>query len=280
MPCAPRTCRPRPTTLKLVGQAPAGGSYDHALKPGETVRIFTGGPLPMGADAIVIQEDTKADGDQDHHPRGAAHRPPHPQGRARLQRPATGRCAAGRTLTTRDVALAAAMNLPWLSVHRKPRVAILSTGDELVMPGEPVGRNQIVSSSGIAVAALVRAWGGEPTLFDIARDDASADPGPHRRRRPARPPDHPGRRLGRRPRPRPGRAQGAGLRHGFLAHRHAPGQAADVRRQGPRPRARPAGQSGLDHGLRAPVPEARDGPHAGPARRPGRRPSRRGSPST
>ena len=64
------------------------------------------------------------------------------------------------------------MNLPWLSVHRKPRVAILSTGDELVMPGEPVGRNQIVSSSGIAVAALVRGWGGEPTLFDIARDDA------------------------------------------------------------------------------------------------------------
>src|SRR6476620_7147561 len=53
-----------PSTLKLVGQAPAGGSYDHALKPGETVRIFTGGPLPMGADAIVIQEDTKADGDK------------------------------------------------------------------------------------------------------------------------------------------------------------------------------------------------------------------------
>ena len=53
-----------PTTLKLVGQAPAGGSYDHALQPGETVRIFTGGPLPMGADAIVIQEDTKAEGDR------------------------------------------------------------------------------------------------------------------------------------------------------------------------------------------------------------------------
>src|SRR6476619_2751926 len=51
-----------PTTLKLVGQAPAGGSYDHALKPGEAVRIFTGGPLPMGADSIVIQEDTKAQG--------------------------------------------------------------------------------------------------------------------------------------------------------------------------------------------------------------------------
>ena len=161
-----------PTTLTLVGEAAAGGSYDHALKPGEAVRIFTGGPLPMGADSIVIQEDTEAKGDKI----------------TILEAPTLGRhirkagldfsvgdtpFAPGRTLTTRDVALAAAMNLPWLTVHRKPRVAILSTGDELVMPGEPVGRNQIVSSSGIAVAALVRGWGGDPTLFDIARDDAA-----------------------------------------------------------------------------------------------------------
>lgn len=160
-----------PTTLTLVGQAPAGGSYDHALQPGEAVRIFTGAPLPMGADSIVIQEDTEADGNKI----------------TILEAPTLGRhirkagldfsagdtpFAAGRRLTARDVALAAAMNLPWLGVHRKPRVAILSTGDELVMPGEPVGRNQIVSSSGIAVAALVRAWGGDPTLFEIALDDA------------------------------------------------------------------------------------------------------------
>jgi molybdopterin molybdotransferase len=160
-----------PTTLKLVGQAPAGGSYDHALKRGETVRIFTGGPLPMGADAIVIQEDTKADGDKItilEAPRPGRH-----IRKAGLDFSAgDAPFKAGRTLTTRDVALTAAMNLPWLSVHRKPRVAILSTGDELVLPGEPVGRNQIVSSSGIAVAALMRAWGAEPTLFDIARDDA------------------------------------------------------------------------------------------------------------
>ena len=160
-----------PTTLTLVGQSPAGGSYDHALKPGETVRIFTGAPLPMGADAIVIQEDTKAEGPRItilEAPRIGRH-----IRRAGLDFKAGDRpFAAGRALTTRDVALAAAMNLPWLSVHRKPRVAILSTGDELVMPGEPIGRNQIVSSSGLAVAALVRGWGGDPTLFDIARDDA------------------------------------------------------------------------------------------------------------
>ena len=161
-----------PTTLTLVGQAPAGGSYDHALKPGEAVRIFTGGPLPMGADAIVIQEDTKAAGDRItilDAPRIGRHIRKSGLDFTAGDRP----FAAGRILTTRDVALAAAMNLPWLTVHRKPRVAILSTGDELVMPGEPVGRNQIVSSSGIAVAALVRGWGGDPTLFDIARDDAA-----------------------------------------------------------------------------------------------------------
>ena len=161
-----------PATLKLVGQAPAGGSYDHALKPGETVRIFTGGPLPMGADAIVIQEDTKADGEKItvlEAPRPGRHVRKAGLDFASGDTPLN----AGRTLTTRDVALAAAMNHPWLSVHRKPRVAILSTGDELVMPGEPVGRNQIVSSSGIAVAALVRGWGGEPMLFDIARDNAA-----------------------------------------------------------------------------------------------------------
>jgi molybdopterin molybdotransferase len=159
-----------PATLTLVGEAPAGGSYDHALKPGEAVRIFTGGPLPMGADSIVIQEDTKAEGTRItilEAPRPGRHIRKagldFAAGDAPLQ--------AGRVLATRDVALLAAMNLPWLSVRRKPRVAILATGDELVMPGEPVGRNQIVSSSGIAVAALVRAWGGEPTLFDIVRDD-------------------------------------------------------------------------------------------------------------
>jgi molybdopterin molybdotransferase len=160
-----------PAVLTLAGQAPAGGSHDEALKPGEAVRIFTGAPLPMGADSIVIQEDTKADGRKV----------------TVLEAPTPGRhirragldfkagdvpFAAGRRLTARDVALLAAMNVPWVGVYRKPRVAILSTGDELVMPGEPVGRNQIVSSSGIAVAALVRGWGGEPTLFDIARDDA------------------------------------------------------------------------------------------------------------
>jgi molybdopterin molybdotransferase len=162
-----------PATLALVGEAPAGGSYDHALKPGEAVRIFTGGPLPMGADSIVIQEDTKAQGKKI-----TILEAPQPGRHIRKAgldfRAGDAPFPAGHTLSTRDVALLAAMNLPWLSVHRKPRVAILSTGNELVLPGEPIGRNQIISSSGIAVAALVRAWGGESTLFDIVRDERDA----------------------------------------------------------------------------------------------------------
>jgi molybdopterin molybdotransferase len=74
----------------------------------------------------------------------------------------------------RQLGLAAAMNRPWLRVARKPRVAILATGDEVVMPGEPVGPNQIVSSNGLALAAFVRCWGGEPVQLGIAPDRSDA----------------------------------------------------------------------------------------------------------
>jgi molybdopterin molybdotransferase len=80
---------------------------------------------------------------------------------------------AGRVLTPVDIGLAAAMNVPWLKVRRRPRVAILPTGDEVVMPGDPVGPNQIVSSNGLALAAYVSAAGGEPVDLGIAPDDAN-----------------------------------------------------------------------------------------------------------
>ncbi|MBM3619229.1 MAG: molybdopterin molybdotransferase MoeA [Alphaproteobacteria bacterium] len=164
-------CARLPATLKVVGSAPAGGSYDQTLRSGEAVRIFTGGPLPTGADTIVIQENTRIDA-----PGGVTIVEGATPGRhirrkgLDFSKGAEG-IAAGHVLTPRDVALAAAMNVPWLTVWRRPRVAILATGDELVMPGEPVGPNRIVSSSGLAVAALVKAWGGEPTVMGIARDD-------------------------------------------------------------------------------------------------------------
>jgi molybdopterin molybdotransferase len=78
--------------------------------------------------------------------------------------------AAGRALTARDVGLAAAMNVPWLRVRRRPRIAILATGDEVVRPGDPVGPNQIVSSNGFALAALIEALGGVPISLGIAGD--------------------------------------------------------------------------------------------------------------
>jgi len=81
---------------------------------------------------------------------------------------------AGRRLSARDVGLAAAMNRPWLLVHRRPRVAILPTGDEVVLPGEPIGRDQIVSSNGIAIEALVIAAGGIAIQMGVAPDDPAA----------------------------------------------------------------------------------------------------------
>ena len=77
---------------------------------------------------------------------------------------------AGRRLTARDIGLAAALNHAWLPVRRRPRVALLATGDELVLPGAPLAAAQIVSSNTVALAAMVRQWGGEPLDLGIARD--------------------------------------------------------------------------------------------------------------
>jgi molybdopterin molybdotransferase len=158
-----------PTRLRVVGAVPAGQSYGRPLGSGEAVRIFTGAPLPEGADAIVIQEDADRDGDIVIVREGA------PSGR--YVRPAGLDFVAGaigiparRRLTARDIGLAAGMDRPWLMVHRRPRVAILSTGDEIVMPGEPVGPNQIVSSNSLALGAFVRACGAVPLQLGIAAD--------------------------------------------------------------------------------------------------------------
>jgi molybdopterin molybdotransferase len=160
-----------PARLKVVGSVPAGQSYAGTLSRGQAVRIFTGAPLPAGADAVVIQEDTTRDGDVvsigEAAPAGHFVRP------AGLDfREGDIGLRAGRRLTARDVGLAAAMNRPWLLVRRKPRIAILPTGDEVVMPGDPVGPNQIVSSNGLALAALVSQAGGIPLHLPIAADDS------------------------------------------------------------------------------------------------------------
>jgi molybdopterin molybdotransferase len=159
-----------PVALALIGEAPAGGAFAGSIGAGECVRIFTGGPLPDGADSVVIQEDTDRDDKvvivKEAPKRGANVREKgidFREGDVLLKR--------GTWLNARDIGLAAAMNRPWLSVTRKPRVAILATGDEIVRPGDPIGPNQIVSSNGPALKAMVTELGGEAIDLGIARDD-------------------------------------------------------------------------------------------------------------
>jgi molybdopterin molybdotransferase len=163
-----------PAVLTEVGEVPAGGAYEGTLAGGQTVRIFTGAPLPDGADAIVIQEDTEAEGERITVKQSAA--------AGTYVRPAgldfrTGEVgiAAGRQLGARDVGLSAAMNVPWLRVRRRPRVAILSTGDELVMPGESIGPNQLVGSSGGAPVNLGIARDSRESLVSLAAGARGAD---------------------------------------------------------------------------------------------------------
>jgi molybdopterin molybdotransferase len=162
-----------PVTLRTVGEAPAGGAYDKTVGPGEAVRIFTGAPTPNGADAVVMQEDTEAEGDRVT-VRIAARKGAHirPAG-LDFSAGAVG-LRAGRRLAPRDIGLAAAMNVPWLAVRRRPRVGLVATGDEIVRPGEPIGPNQIVSSNTLALAALAIQAGAAPLDLGIARDDAGS----------------------------------------------------------------------------------------------------------
>jgi molybdopterin molybdotransferase len=159
--------------LRCIGESAAGRGFSGSIAAGETVRIFTGAPLPEGADAILIQEDAERDGDRV--------TPREPVSRGTYVRPAgldfsegdTG-VAAGSEVGARDVGLLAAMDVPWLRVRRRPRIALLSTGDELVRPGEPIGPDQIVSSNALSVAAIVRLAGGEPVDLGIAPDRPDA----------------------------------------------------------------------------------------------------------
>ena len=159
--------------LRVVGSAPAGHPFAGAVGTGEAVRIFTGAVLPAGADAILLQEDAEAA--EGRVRVGEAVRPDRWIRRRGLDFEAGELLlSAGRRLTARDVGLAAAANHPWLAVHRRPRIGILATGDEIALPGEPVPPGGIVSSNAHALAALVRANGGEPTVLPIAPDDEAA----------------------------------------------------------------------------------------------------------
>jgi molybdopterin molybdotransferase len=162
-----------PATLTVVGESAAGRAFDGRISPGHAARIFTGAPMPEGADAVAIQEEVRRDGD-----------------RIFLSAPTsvgdnlrpTGLdfgvdetlISAGRRLTPRDVALAAAANHAVLPVRKRARVAILATGDELVAPGGAPGQSQIVASNTYAVAGIVEACGGVAIDLGIAADSMGA----------------------------------------------------------------------------------------------------------
>ena len=159
--------------LKVIGEVAAGRPFEKTVGKGEAVRIFTGGVVPEGADAIIIQEDTVVEGGgititeaaiagRHMRPAGVDFR----KGEILLAR--------GTHLTDRDLSLAAGMNYPEVPVRRRPKVAILATGDELVMPGSAPGPGQIVYSNGYALRALARQEGAETIDLGIATDTVEA----------------------------------------------------------------------------------------------------------
>lgn len=159
-----------PAQLKVIGEAPAGHEFSGIVQQGETVRIFTGAPLPEGTDTILIQENATREGDtviaNETSPLGKFVR------RAGLDfTKGDVLLKAGTPLCYRALALAAAMNHAKVPVHRCPRVAVLATGDELVSPGIEPAPDQIVASNQFGIASLTHANGGEARMLGIARDD-------------------------------------------------------------------------------------------------------------
>jgi molybdopterin molybdotransferase len=159
--------------LKVIGEVAAGRPFEKTVGAGEAVRIFTGGVIPDGADAVIIQEDTVVESGGITITEAAR--------KGRHIRPAgidfhkgDILLASGTRLTDRDLSLAAGMNYPELAVRRRPKLAILATGDELVMPGATPGPGQIVYSNGYALRALARHEGAETIDLGLAADTVEA----------------------------------------------------------------------------------------------------------
>ncbi len=173
-----------PARLTVIGEVAAGSVFDREIGAGETARIFTGGVMPRGADTVVIQENTTRQGD--------VVSIDVPADRGRNVRPAgldfsAGAIllARGRRLTVRDIGLAGAMNHPTVPVHRRPRMAVLVTGDELVSPGTIPAPGQIVTSNAFTLTALARREGAETLDLGIVPDRLDATMAAVRRAREA-----------------------------------------------------------------------------------------------
>ena len=158
-----------PARLTVIGESAAGRGFHARIEAGQAVRIFTGAPVPEGADAIVIQENTSRDGDTVVVGEGELD-PGYIRKRGFDFAEGQPLLEAGRLLNAREVMLAASMGHGSVSVRKQPRVALLATGDELVLPGTKPGLDQIVCSNPFGIAAMVTGAGGVPTFTGIARD--------------------------------------------------------------------------------------------------------------
>ena len=158
-----------PMRLRCVGKVRAGTCFNRSVEVGQAVRIFTGAAVPEGVDTVIAQEDVTVDKDDI----------------LLTKKPLYGQCIRvagydfeqgqvclyqGDRLTTRALTLLSAMNVPWLRVYRRPRVAILSTGDELVLPGEAFGLGQIINASQVGLGSFVESLGGEVMHLRTAMD--------------------------------------------------------------------------------------------------------------
>jgi molybdopterin molybdotransferase len=173
-----------PVHLTVVGEVAAGRPFNREIGPGEAARIFTGGVMPPGADTVVIQEITTREGDVVAIKQAAS--------KGRYVRPrgfdftaGAALLTAGRPLTARDIALAGAMNHVTVPVHRRPRMAVLATGDELVAPGTPPAPGQIVSSNSFALMAIGNREGAEALDLGVVPDRLDATVAAVRRARAA-----------------------------------------------------------------------------------------------
>ena len=159
-----------PVKLRQVGESSAGNGFNGLLNDGETIRIFTGARIPENADTIIIQENTIKEKDhiliQKTEVSGKYVRQSgldFKKGEVLIK--------SGTRLNFRNIALIAAMNIPWIKVTKKPRIAVFSSGSELVYPGDEIGVDQIISSNSLGLSALIEASGGSPINLGIARDD-------------------------------------------------------------------------------------------------------------
>lgn len=163
--------RDLPGPLKLIGTSAAGRPYHGPTPSGSTVRIFTGAEVPEGYDRVIMQEEAKAEGDLVHFDTASTASNIRKKGADFSE---GWSLETGRVLRHGDLALLAAMNIPEVTVAKRPKVAILAGGDELLPPGSELGEGQIICSNDVAVAAIAQEAGAEVTILPIAKDTAES----------------------------------------------------------------------------------------------------------